>query len=64
VREIEERVEGAVEAWQDDERERAADRLESAFAMVGDLPESDQTRELFGLLVELAEAMGFRVEGD
>jgi serine/threonine-protein kinase len=63
LREIEERVEGAVEAWQEDERERAADRLEAAFAKVGDLPDSDQTDGLFELLVELAEAMGFRVEG-
>jgi serine/threonine-protein kinase len=62
VRQVEERLEQVMEAWQDDDREDLRRVLERAFEAVADLERSEQQEELTRRLVELAEMMGFQVE--
>jgi hypothetical protein len=62
VRQVEERLEQVMEAWQDDDREELRRELERAFEDVADLERSEQREELTALLVELAKLMGFEVD--
>ena len=64
VREIEDRVNKAVDQWSEGEREMAAKSLEDAFASLDKLPESEAHDELFVLLTTLTEEMGFTVENE
>lgn len=62
VRQLEERLEQVMDAWQDDDREELRRELERAFEEVADLERSELREELTARLVELAELMGFEVE--
>jgi eukaryotic-like serine/threonine-protein kinase len=64
VREIEDRVNKAVDQWSEGEREMAAKSLEDAFTSLDKLPESDAQDELFVLLTTLTEEMGFTIESE
>jgi serine/threonine-protein kinase len=62
VRQMEERLEQVMDAWQDDDREELRRELERMFEAVADLERSDQREELTTRLVELADLMGFDVD--
>jgi hypothetical protein len=62
LRQLEERVEKALEEWQSDDRDKLRRELEGAFEEAAKLDDSPQRTELMELLTELAELMGFRVD--
>ncbi len=64
IREVQDRVNKAVDEWGKGQREMAAESLEDAFASLEELPESEAHDELFVLLTTLTEEMGFQVEND
>jgi serine/threonine protein kinase len=64
LKEVEDRVDRAVDQWGTGQRERAAASLEDAFSSLENLPASDERDELFDLLNTLAEEMGFQVASD
>ena len=64
VREIEDRVNKAIDQWGKGQREMAAKSLEDAFTSLDKLPESEAHDELFVLLTTLTEEMGFTVESE
>ena len=62
VRQVEDRVEKAMEEWQAEDRDDLQRELERAFEEAADLGESPERSELLDLLAQLAELMGFRVD--
>ena len=64
VKEVEDRVNKAVDQWESGQREMAIESLEDAFISLGKLPDSDERDQLFDLLTMLAEEMGFQVENE
>jgi hypothetical protein len=48
--------------WEGDNRDELTRELEKAFEEVADIEESPERDELTGLLIELSELMGFRVD--
>jgi len=61
VRRMEGRLRDVEEEWVDGDREDLARDLERAFEEAGDLPDSSEREQMMGMLVELAELMGFEV---
>ena len=62
VRQVEERLEQVMDAWQDGDRAELRRELERMFEAVADLERSDEREELTTRLVELADLMGFDVD--
>ncbi len=62
VREVDERLDRVMEAWENSDDEELRQELERAFEMVNDLDDSAERDELAELFIHLAELMGFDVE--
>jgi serine/threonine-protein kinase len=62
VRQVDERVESAIEEWQAEDRDDLRRELERAFDEAADLEESSERTLLIDRLAQLAELMGFRVD--
>jgi hypothetical protein len=62
LRQVEDRVEKALEEWQSDDRDKLRRELEGAFEEAAKLDDSPQRTELMELLTQMAELMGFRVD--
>ncbi len=62
VREVEDRMNKAIDQWGEGQGEMAAKSLEDAFASLEKLPDSEAHEELFALLTTLTKEMGFEVE--
>ncbi len=61
VREVDERIEKAVEQWRAGDMEKSAESLEKAFDSIERFPESEARDDLVGLMTALAEEMGFEL---
>jgi hypothetical protein len=62
VRQVEDRVEQALEQWQSGDRDDLQRELERAFGEAADLEDSPERTLLVDRLTQLAELMGFRVD--
>ncbi|HEX5695047.1 MAG TPA: hypothetical protein VFZ15_01585, partial [Acidimicrobiia bacterium] len=62
VRRIEDRLDQAMDEWENDDREDLMRELERAFEAVADLEQSAERDELNQLFIQLAELMGFEVD--
>jgi hypothetical protein len=62
VSKVEDRLEQVMKVWEGDNRDELTRELEKAFEEVADIEESPERDELTGLLIELSELMGFRVD--
>jgi len=64
VREVRDRLDGALEEVTAADREDAAEAFEKAFRELGKLPDGEERDRLVAELVRLAESYGFTVDGD
>ena len=62
IRQVEDRLEQVMRAWEGDERDELARELERAFEEVADLDESPQREEITARFIQLSELMGFQVD--
>jgi serine/threonine protein kinase len=62
VREVDERLDRVMEAWENSDDEKLRQELERAFEAVNDLDDSAERDELTELFIHLAELMGFDVQ--
>lgn len=61
VGKVEDGLAKSMEAWAEDDRDKLREELEKTFEAVSRLPESSERDEIFAMLADLAEAMGFEV---
>ena len=62
IRQVEDRLEHVMRAWDGDNRDELTRELERAFEEVADLEESPERDELTARLTQLSELMGYRVD--